>query len=226
MNTRLLKDDCNVLEDTLSAQEFKLQKLEERFYDRQLHDFPLDADETPRQASISSAYIGNVEILKERLEFHEDERFNLLKVKDTKRIAELVLASNDQEFLNAFDATKCELLDQLVREQAEVEALKCRCLAERLIEQDGTPKDFHIREQETFDNESALKAGSGPEHEPIGDTLNGVFLGEMGEEMESAGFGDDDVVFVGCRPSPLATFDTHSRSKNQFIGDTLNLNIT
>ena len=174
-----LEDECNQLEDTLSSQEFELQRLEKKFYDRPLNRFPLDTNEVPRQASNSSAYsgsdiaqefhpfvteylskVGDVEILKERLEYHEDERFNLEEEKATKRIADWDLASDDQEFLDTFHATKRGLLDELAREQAEAEILRRKCLAQRLIEEDGTPKEFPIREQETFDNETDLEAGS------------------------------------------------------------------
>lgn len=174
-----LEDDCNDLEDTLSVQEFELQRLEKKFYDRQLHSYSLDTDEVPRQASNSSAYsgseigqefhplvteylskVGDVEILKERLEYHEEEMFNLVEEKATKQKVHRDLAPEDQDFLDTFEAKKRELLDELAREQAEADILKRKCLSQRLIEEDGAPKEFQVREQEAFDNEADLDAGS------------------------------------------------------------------
>ncbi|KAH9206760.1 hypothetical protein DL95DRAFT_66577 [Leptodontidium sp. 2 PMI_412] len=173
-----LEDDCNLLEDTLSAQEYELQKLEKRFYEQEMHGSLLDADAIPRQASTSSAYsgseidqefhpfvaeylskVGDVEILKERLEYHEEERFNLEEERATKKRVALDLASDDEEWLDNFDATKRELQDEIDREEAELEVLKARCFSEGLIDEDGDIKDFDVREKETFANEADVDAG-------------------------------------------------------------------
>ncbi|KAG4435147.1 hypothetical protein IFR05_009379 [Cadophora sp. M221] len=174
-----LEDDCNLLEDTLSAQEYELQKLEKRFYERNEHGSSLDADAIPRQASTLSTYsgseigqefhpfvaeylskVGDVEILKERLEYHEEERFNLEEESATKRRMALELASDDQEWLDNFDTTKYELQDEIDREERELEVLKTRCFSAGLIDEDGNIKDFDVREKETFANEADVDAGS------------------------------------------------------------------
>jgi hypothetical protein len=165
------EDDCNLLENELGNQEFELQKLEGKFYDRPIEllvsrsDVPDTTHNSPTASNYSgfelnqqfhplvSEYlskIGDVEIIRERLDWHVEEKYALEEEKETRMRVNVELAELDQQWLDNYSNTENDLLNQLEVAEEEVEKLRLECFSRGLVDEEGNATDFDHRERQTF----------------------------------------------------------------------------
>lgn len=171
-----LEDDLNLLENDLGNQEYSLQKLEGRVYDRPINlpeSQPNMLDIEPSQPLTSSEYsesdtsqhfhplvteylskMGDVDIFQERLDWHLDEKETLEEEKEKRQRVGLDLAPPDQEWLDNYSAAESELLAQLRLAEEIAEKLRVDCFSRGLIDEEGNPTDFEHRERQTFATEN------------------------------------------------------------------------
>jgi hypothetical protein len=166
-----LEDDCNALEDQLGSQEYELTRLEENFVricnSIVPHDSgPSSPDNIREEQSESSSSdvhqiyhplvaeyfskLGDVDIFRERLERHQEEREALEAERETRQRVNLSLAPENQAWLGQADELQNEMLKDLVEAEADAEELKRKCLVAGLLDENGEPKDFQTQEQEAF----------------------------------------------------------------------------
>jgi hypothetical protein len=166
-----LEDDCNALEDQLGSQEYELTRLEENFiriYNSIVpHDSGPSSPENIRegQSETSSSEVhqiyhplvaeyfsklGDVDIFRERLEKHQEEREALEAGRETRQRVNHSLAPEDQAWLEQADELQNEILKDLIEAQADAEELKRKCLLAGLLDENGEAKDFQTQEQEAF----------------------------------------------------------------------------
>ncbi|KAF8857713.1 hypothetical protein BDZ45DRAFT_690645 [Acephala macrosclerotiorum] len=180
-----LEDDCILLENDLSYHEFELEKLEDRLYERppapvatfaasntgplkQNRDSP--APSVYGGSEIDNEYhplvyrflskLGDLNNLNERLDWHEDEKANLEDEKETRMRVGLRLAEEGQKWLDNYSKLERDLLQQIEKAEDEAEALRKKCFALGLVDEDGEPTDFETRERQTFITEKPLYAGN------------------------------------------------------------------
>jgi hypothetical protein len=170
-----LEDDCNLLEDKLGRDEYELTKLETRFHERQSDPEALQEElHSPvSDSSVATSYsgsdlgrdshplvsqylsqLGDVDILKERLDYQIEEKFSLEYEKNTRLRVGLELAKDDQEWLDNYDSLEGGLLEEIKEAVAEAERLKHLCIRQGLLDEDGNPTDFEKRERQTFLDEA------------------------------------------------------------------------
>jgi hypothetical protein len=170
-----LEDDCNLLEDQLGRDEFELTKLEEIFYKREcdpqtLREAHSDIASDSHNGSTYSesevgreshplvskflSQLGDVDILKERLDYHIEEKFSLEYEKEARLRVGRDLAQDDQEWLDNYDDMERNLLTEINEAKSEAEKLKQLCLEQGLVDEDGNPTDFEKQERQTFIEEA------------------------------------------------------------------------
>jgi hypothetical protein len=166
-----LEDELLLLEDHVGSQEFELQRLEEIFY-QQSDDRP--GRRTPNVAPshhsrnpstyseselseqfhpLVSEYlsnIGDIGILQERVDWHEEEKYTLEQEKTTREGVGLLLAEPDQEWLDNYSTTINLLLKELEEAKQEATKLRERCYAQGLVDEEGNPTDFETQERQKF----------------------------------------------------------------------------
>jgi hypothetical protein len=166
-----LEDDVLLLEDHVGSQELELQRLEEVFYQqsdeppgrRIPNAAPSHHSRNPSNYSESelseqfhpliSEYlskIGDVSILQERIDWHEEERYTLEQEKATRERVGLLLAERDQEWLDSYSTTISLLLKELEEAKEEAKQLRESCYAQGLVDEDGNPTDFETQERQKF----------------------------------------------------------------------------
>lgn len=166
-----IEDDCNQLENTLGAREFELQDLETKFYEQPLEPSRLQSDRSVTYSSSpeSSSYsgsemgqvfhpwvseylskVGDVEILRERLDWHVDEKQSLEEERQRRARVGMTLAPEDQKWLDNFLQAENDLIVQFEEAENKAEELRKKCAGAELIDEDGDPIDFEHREQKTF----------------------------------------------------------------------------
>ncbi|KAE9367994.1 hypothetical protein N431DRAFT_429255 [Stipitochalara longipes BDJ] len=176
-----LEDDCNQLEDKLSALEFELDRLEQAFYKRPPDEISVLSERPPTPAGVDDsqqypssveeeeeeiAYhprvarylskMGDLDLLQERLDDLLDEK-RLLEEEQKKRLKfGLVLDGEDQQWLDHAHSQEEALLAQIRILEKDLDVMKQDCLARGLVDEDGEPVEFQIQEQRTFDNEEDL----------------------------------------------------------------------
>jgi hypothetical protein len=178
----LLEDDCGLLDNQLGSQEFELTRLEEQFFKRWRQSSTVSAPETVNpqtpldEESIDDSSdeeqefhplvaeylskLGDVEILRERLEWHRDEKFALQSEKDTREKVDLRLASDDQSWLDESGEIEDGLLVELKEAELAALVLKEKCLAKKLIDENDEPKDFfHTREEDALSDDDVDAKG-------------------------------------------------------------------
>jgi hypothetical protein len=175
-----LEDDCNRLEDQLSAQEFELDRLEERFYSRPLEetnllDRPLapaetndphihsssdeeedDEDEYHPLVSQYLSKLGDLDILRERLDDLRDDKRALEDQRETRRKIGMTLDPESQLRLENAQSDEDELRRRIQTLQKELEMMEQDCLSKGLIDEDGEPTDFETREERSFNDEEEM----------------------------------------------------------------------
>jgi hypothetical protein len=166
-----LEDDCTLLENHIGSQELELQRLEEKFYERSFEP-PASHTEglgSPHPSPTVSLYsgsdasqefhpsvtkylsrVGDVEILRERLDEHLEERYILEEEKVVRQGVGLDLAEPAQKWLDNYSATEALLMNQLKEAELEVADLRRKCILLGLIDEEGNPKDFEDQERGYF----------------------------------------------------------------------------
>jgi hypothetical protein len=168
-----LEDDYNLLENVLNNREYEMQKLEAAL-EKRWTEAPLSEQEntsfehSPPPSSYSGSEfsqdlhplvaeylskVGDVEIFRERLDWHADERLSLEQQKETLERVDMRLAEADQTWLNNYSETEAALTKQLEDAEAEAERLRIQCFSRGLIDEYGEPLDFEDQERQTFTDE-------------------------------------------------------------------------
>lgn len=173
-----LEDDCNDLEDQLSAKEFELDRLEEAFYKRAPEDVTIASDrpltpaglEDPGNYPISVGYsdhedeilefhplvsrfldkLGDLDLLKERLDDLIDEKRAMEEERVKRGKFGYHLSEDDTKWLADAHNVEEGLTDQIRALEKELEYLKADCLEKGLVDKDGEPTGFLNAEQQTF----------------------------------------------------------------------------
>jgi hypothetical protein len=166
-----LEDDCTLLENHIGSQELELQRLEEKFYERPFEPPASHTEElgSPHSSPTVSLYsgsdasqefhpsvtkylsrVGDVEILKERLDEHLEERYILEEEKAVRQGVGLDLAEPAQKWLDHYSTTETLLMNQLEEAELEVADLRRKCVLLGLIDEEGNPKDFEDQERGYF----------------------------------------------------------------------------
>lgn len=175
-----LEYDCTMLENHLGIREYELQKLEEKLYDRQIElpSSQVNELDTDLHSSISSTYsesemglqlyplvseyrskLGDVEILRERLDGHQEEKDILEEEKEKRQRVNLELAQEDETWLDNYSSIENDLLSQIKAAEDEAENLRQECFSRGLVDEEGEPTDFESQERQAFINDEA-DAGS------------------------------------------------------------------
>jgi hypothetical protein len=174
-----LEDDCNLLENILNNREYEMQKLEAALEERWNEAPPSQQVITPPQHlpppsnysgsepsqtfhPLVDAYlskIGDVQIFRERLEWHSEEKLTLEEEKETKEHVNLKLAEADQKWLDNYAEAEIALIKQFEEAQEEAENLRIQCYSLGLVDEDGEPLDFERQERQTF-IEDGVDAGT------------------------------------------------------------------
>ena len=177
-----LEDECNLLEDQLSAQEFELTKLEKQF-NRRWRQPPRvettiptlaapqssspkapttpDIEEIPQDHPLVNEFesrLGDLDILKERLIDLEEERDILAEERDSRERVGISLATEDQNWLNNSQRLLDHLHESIPTTQADVDRLKMECLSRGLLDENGEPTDFQSRERNTFQDDEEMNS--------------------------------------------------------------------
>jgi hypothetical protein len=224
-----LEDDCNALEDQLGSQEYELTRLEENFvriYNSNVpHENRPSSPENIREGlsetSSSEVYqiyhplvaeyfskLGDVDIFRERLEKHQEEREALEAGRETRERVNHSLAPEDQAWLEQADELQNEILKDLVEAQADAEELKRKCLVAGLLDENGEPKDFQTQEQEAFAGDVDLDAK--------GQTSDYVKFPNLLPQP-----GTKDMKFKASAPSPEEQSEGAGDHVNQWLLHTL-----
>lgn len=166
--------EYNMLEDQLGGQEFELTRLERKFVDRldgpdsprlddsKVFQTPFDNDsilsdsDAPQefhpQVAEYLSKMGDVDLLREKLDGHRDERDLMQSDKETRENVNLSLSPEDQAWLDKSDDLEKQIIKELEAAEAEAEILKQKCLSEGLLDENDEPIDFqtefesHVRE--------------------------------------------------------------------------------
>ncbi len=227
-----LEDDYNALEDQLGSQEYELTRLEEKFVRICNSIVPHDSGpsnpeiirEGQSETSSSDVHqifhplvaeyfsrLGDVDIFRERLERHHEEREALEANRETLQRANHSLAPEDQAWLEQADELQNEILKDLAEAQADAEELKRKCLVAELLDENGEPKDFQSQEQEAFAGDVDAKGQTSdyvkfPNLLPQPGTKDMKFKASAprpGEQSESAGDHINQWLLHTLRSSPL-----------------------
>ncbi|KUJ07132.1 uncharacterized protein LY89DRAFT_691933 [Mollisia scopiformis] len=179
-----LEDDCTILEDRLSQQEFKLTRLEEQIYARNNEpqqnpnspQSPYQDDEPSLSPSICSdddnleasgyhplvneylSKLGDLDLMQERLDEFRDEKAALEGEKQSRQRFGLVLDAIDQEWLDDAEAEYSEIIGKIRALEKDLERLKQICLSKNLIDEGGDPTDFQSQEGSYFEKEEDLSS--------------------------------------------------------------------
>jgi hypothetical protein len=169
-----LEDDCTLLENHIGSQELELQRLEEKFYERPFEPpaSQTEALDSPQPSPTVSLYsgsdasqefhplvakylsrVGDVEILKERLDEHLEERYILEEEKELRQGLGHDLAEPAQKWLDSYSNTETLLMNQLEEAELEVANLRANCFSRGLVDEEGNPTDFESQEQRYFVND-------------------------------------------------------------------------
>ncbi len=167
-----LEDDCNLLESRLSVQEFELDRLERKLYDRLLDPQSYSSDhhnlafDSPSSSSSSDnegdqqlhplvldyqSKVGDVEIIRERLDELLEEKYNLEEERERRHRVNRELGEDELQWLENYFATEEILIDKFESTEREAEQLKQKCLTDNLIDKAGNPTNFEQREQKSLD---------------------------------------------------------------------------
>ncbi|KAM3068125.1 hypothetical protein ACMFMF_009490 [Clarireedia jacksonii] len=177
-----LEDDCIELENHLSNEEFQLTRAEEQFYARwhysrspefrpstprlegnsQISYHDLDIEETiPSYHPLVTDYLsklGDVELLRERLEEFLDEKQALEHEEKLRRTFNMSLNPEDQAWLYESETMHKNIREELHQTEIEHSQLKSHCIAEGLIDESGEPVPFQDLEKVQFQHEDDLDA--------------------------------------------------------------------
>jgi hypothetical protein len=178
-----LEDDCNQLEDRLSAQEFRLMGMEESFYNRSGEALVLKSEddtkippstELPREPTVSldsldnikfhplvTAFLsrlGDLDLLRESLDDLVEEREGLEEERSSRQRTGQTLETNDQLWLDSYQTEEDSLLGKIHSAENEVESLRKDCISRGLIDENDEPTDLPSQEQVSFSGEEHLNS--------------------------------------------------------------------
>lgn len=176
-----LEDDCTKLEDRVSQQEFKLARLEDRFFEQlnsgqqtaRLSQTSLPDDESVSASEASDgdefeasefhplvteylSKLGDLDLMKERLDEFRDERAALEAEKLSRQRFKRALDPDDQNWLNEAEAEYHEITSTIHSLEHESENLKQICLSMNLVDEDGEPTTFQHQEASSFAGEKDM----------------------------------------------------------------------
>jgi hypothetical protein len=174
-----LEDDCNILENDLNNREYEMQKLE-KVLDERWKGSPPSQPETasPQNSPPPSNYsgsefsqdfhplvaeylskIGDIEIFRERLDWHTEEKLTLEDEKERRERVDRKLVEADQKWLDNYSEAKAALFKELKEAEDDAEKLRMRCYSLGLVDEEGEPLDFERQERQTFTAEE-IDAGT------------------------------------------------------------------
>ncbi|KAE9374403.1 hypothetical protein N431DRAFT_215029 [Stipitochalara longipes BDJ] len=91
--------------------------------------------------------LGDVDIFRERLEWHTEEKDALEREREERKRVNLVLAVADQEWLDGFSDSESKLKNQLKKAEDETEELRKECYSRGLVDEEGEPLEFKESER-------------------------------------------------------------------------------
>ncbi|PMD40891.1 hypothetical protein L207DRAFT_347061 [Hyaloscypha variabilis F] len=166
-----LEEECNTLEARLNNREYEMQKLEAILHQR-WKDTPRIKEEVTELSQTSDSpsnysgsemsqffhptiaeylsKIGDVEILRERLDWHVEEKLALEEEKETKERVDRKIAEPDQEWLDNYAEAEAALIKQLQEAEYEAERLRALCDSLGLLDENGEPLDLERQERQNF----------------------------------------------------------------------------
>jgi hypothetical protein len=100
--------------------------------------------------------MGDLDLLKERFDDLLDEKRGLEEQRERRRQLGLTLDPEDQQWLENAQSAKDDLSEKIRMLQKDLEVMKLDCLSRGLVDEDGEPTDFPIREQHSFDDEEDM----------------------------------------------------------------------
>jgi len=239
-----LEDQCNALEDELGSQEFELTRLEKNFvaicslaippqsrspsYDMVLEGVSegSSAEEPQSFHPLVAEWLsklGDVDIFRERHERHREEKAALEADKETRQLVNLLLAPEDEAWLQEWDKLEQEILSDLKVAQTEAEELRKKCLAAGLLDENGEPKDFP-QENEAFVDDVDAKGQKSeylkyPTLLPQPGTTDTKFKASAprpGEQSGSAGDHINQWLLHSLRSSPLDVYQLAKTFQAEF----------
>jgi hypothetical protein len=167
-----LEDDCNLLENTLNNREYEMQRLEATLEEtwneveppsqqEAVYSFVRSPPGSERSESVISqnfhplvseylSKVGDVEIFRERLDWHVDEKLTLEEEKERLGRVGKSLAEADQHWLDSYAEAEASLKQQLQEAEEEAEKLRMQCYSRGLVDEDGEPLSFEEQERKTF----------------------------------------------------------------------------
>ncbi|TVY85291.1 hypothetical protein LSUE1_G001295 [Lachnellula suecica] len=180
-----VEDDCNLLEDQLSAHEFRLARIEEDFYNRPTEDpvqYPEDSsnpafhlrstssrgseaslndleniDVHPKVSKFLSK-LGDLDLLRERYGDFVDDKEALEEERDSRKRFQLPLDTEDQAWLDDSTKVEEELLEEIRIAETEVSILRKECLERGLVDEKDEPTNFESQEKATFKDEEDVSS--------------------------------------------------------------------
>jgi hypothetical protein len=165
-----LEDDCNLLENVLNNREYEMQKLEAAL-DERWTEAPHSQQEatSPHSSAPPSEYsgsqlsqhfhprveqylskLGDVEIYRERLEWHAEEKLTLEEEKSRRERVGMKLAEADLNWLANYADVEAALESQLEDAEEEAERLRRECYDLGLVDEDGEALDLERQERQVF----------------------------------------------------------------------------
>ena len=167
-----LEDDCNLLENDLNNREYEMQKLEATLEEtwneveppsqqEAIYSFVRSPPASEHSESVFSqnfhplvseylSKLGDVEIFRERLDWHVDEKLTLEEEKERLGRVGKSLAEADQHWLDNYAEAEAGLKQQLQEAEEEAEKLRMQCYSRDLVDEDGEPLPFEEQERKTF----------------------------------------------------------------------------
>ncbi|CAG8976948.1 hypothetical protein HYALB_00008859 [Hymenoscyphus albidus] len=176
-----LEDDCNRLEDKLSADEFKQNQLEEELY-KHLKEPPSPNSESGTMTQIDStatastpspmihdlveaselhplvraflSKLGDLYLLMEECDNLVDDKETLVEERSKRSQVGLQLSVEDQNFLINFESTESELTKEITETQNEVNKMRKDCIERGLVDENDEPTDLVTQERLSFREEN------------------------------------------------------------------------
>jgi hypothetical protein len=235
-----LEDDCNQLEDQLSAQEFKLARLENHYYMRpntpnnpkpdmsNLSAFQragppsliLNEDEDLAHEIGDTQYhplvteylskLGDLDLLQERLYELMDEKESLEVERDSRLRYGLALDPEDQVWLENSQNAEDELAEKIRLLEQDLESKKQECMSRGLVDEEGEPTSFQRQEQVSFDGEEDVD----PKNQKSEYVKYPLLLPRPGMKHEE---------LVDYEPKPDEASDTTASRINEWMLDKLRM---
>ncbi|KAH7348832.1 hypothetical protein BKA65DRAFT_550897 [Rhexocercosporidium sp. MPI-PUGE-AT-0058] len=169
------EDACNTLETKLSINEFELDRLESKFYDQpfqpQIHPLARHGNIESSTTSSSDAStdsesengqqfhplvtqylskLGDVDILRERLDELLEERYILEEEREKRARVEMKLSDENEEWLANYSDVESGLIEQYEKATQDMEILRKRCIDKGWVDETGEPLSLEHLERQSF----------------------------------------------------------------------------